>query len=223
MTRKTSSASTSSVVSSRRPASVVIHDNEELLRLAEELQSQEMALKGGQPKSSSASNLVRRNSSGYSSGGSRDRLSKTVPQSASKWPGTAAKVSSQVSQGPPGLTNGPARPPQSPIRSRSYKGVVNKVRAAESNLDPRRSSMCAVGEFRPRTAGTLTSRSQLESSKKIFGSGSKKGHHSEGQDKVKGQEKVTRRQKSHDGHSASDAKRAAFLQNRGPIQKKKLS
>ena len=229
VTRKASNASTSSAAG-RRPASVVIHDNEELLRLADELHSQEMRLEGPKSSSASTSNLVRRNSSGYSSSGSRDRLSKTagvpmasqVSQSGLKWPGRAAKVS-QVSQSPPKFTNGPpTRPPQSPIRSRSYKGatatVLNKVRAAESNLDPRRSSMCAVGEFRPRTSGTLTEKSQPrtaeESSKRLFGSGSKKC-------RPEGQDKVTRRQKSHEGHSASDAKRAAFLQNRGPIQLKK--
>ena len=42
-------------------------------------------------------------------------------------------------------------------------------------------------------------------------SGGKKGQQAE----VKGQEKVMRRQKSHE---SSEAKRAAFLQNRGPIQ-----
>ena len=206
VTRKASDASTSSA-GSRRPASVVIHDNEELLRLADELHSQGMRPEE-RPKSSSASNLVRRNSSGYSSSGSRDRLSKMAAvkasQSSSNWP-------AKVSQSPPNFTNGPARPPQSPIRSRSYKGatsaVLNKVRAAESHLDPRRSSMCAVGEFRPRTSATqTTNRSQVEASRRLFGSGSKKG-----QSEVKGQEKVMRRQKSHD---TSEAKRAAFLQNR---------
>ena len=135
--RKGSSASTSSAASSglRRPASVVIHD-EELVRLADELLSQEMALEGHpKPSSSPATNLVRRNSSGYSSSGSRDRLSKT-PQSASKWPPPPPVSTAKV---PKSATNGPApRPPQSPVRSRSYKGatstVLNRVRAAESSL-----------------------------------------------------------------------------------------
>ena len=206
VTRKASDASTSSA-GSRRPASVVIHDNEELLRLADELHSQGMRPEE-RPKSSSASNLVRRNSSGYSSSGSRDRLSKMAAVKASQ---SSSNWSAKVSQSPPNFTNGPARPPQSPIRSRSYKGatsaVLNKVRAAESHLDPRRSSMCAVGEFRPRTSATqTTNRSQVEASRRLFGSGSKKG-----QSEVKGQEKVMRRQKSHD---TSEAKRAAFLQNR---------
>ena len=187
VTRKGSNASTTSASSSRqRPASVVIHDNDELLRLADELHSQEMGLEGERPKSSSASNLVRRNSSGYSSSGSRDRLSKLAKsQGTSKWPAKGCPS-------PPATTNGPTRPPQSPIRSRSYKGatstVLSRVRAAESNSDPRRSSMC---NLRP--------------------SGGKKGQQAE----VKGQEKVMRRQKSHE---SSEAKRAAFLQNRGPIQ-----
>ena len=213
--RKGSSASTSSAASCglRRPASVVIHDNEELLRLADELLSQEMALEEGhQPSSSSsATNLVRRNSSGYSSSGSRDRLSKT-PQSASKWPPPPPVSTSKVSQVPKSATNGPApaRPPQSPIRSRSYKGatstVLNRVKAAESNLDPRRSSMCgAAGEFRPRSSGTLTKRE----SSAAAGKGVLK------KDQLQLPEKAAikgmRRQKSHD---ASEAKRAAFLQNR---------
>ena len=209
VTRKASSASTSSAASSglRRPASVVIHDNEELLRLADELLSQEMALEERPQPSSPATNLVRRNSSGYSSSGSRDRLSKT-PQSASKWPPPPPVSSAKVSQVPKSATNGPApaRPPQSPIRSRSYKGatstVLNRVKAAESNLDPRRSSMCgAAGEFRPRSSGTLTRESAT-------GKGVLK------KDQVQLPEKAAkgmRRQKSHD---ASEAKRAAFLQNR---------
>ena len=209
--RKGSSASTSWAASSglRRPASVVIHDNEELLRLADELLSQEMAREEGpQPSSSSsATNLVRRNSSGYSSSGSRDRLSKT-PQSASKWPPPPPVSTAKVSQVPKSATNGPApaRPPQSPIRSRSYKGatstVLNRVKAAESNLDPRRSSMCgAAGEFRPRSSGTLTRESAT--GKVVL----KKDQLQLPEKAAKGM----RRQKSHD---ASEAKRAAFLQNR---------
>ena len=213
MARKGSSASTSSATSSglRRPASVVIHDNEELLRLADELLSQEMALEEGpQPSSSSsATNLVRRNSSGYSSSGSRDRLSKT-PQSASKWPPPPPVSTAKVSQVPKSATNGPApaRPPQSPIRSRSYKGatstVLNRVKAAESSLDPRRSSMCgAAGEFRPRSSGTLTKRESAATGKGAL----KKDQLQLPEKAAKGM----RRQKSHD---ASEAKRAAFLQNR---------
>ena len=209
--RKGSSASTSSAASAlRRPASVVIHDNEELLRLADELLSQEMALEERPQPSSPATNLVRRNSSGYSSSGSRDRLSKT-PQSASKWPPPPPVSTSKVSQVPKSATNGPApaRPPQSPIRSRSYKGAtsvaLNRVKAAESKLDPRRSSMCgAAGEFRPRSSGTLTKRE----SSAAAGKGVLK------KDQLQLPEKAAkgmRRQKSHD---ASEAKRAAFLQNR---------
>ena len=201
--RKGSSASTSSAASSglRRPASVVIHD-EELVRLADELLSQEMALEGHpKPSSSPATNLVRRNSSGYSSSGSRDRLSKT-PQSASKWPPPPPVSSAKVSQVPKSATNGPApRPPQSPVRSRSYKGatstVLNRVRAAESSLDPRRSSMCGA-------AGKLTRESAAAGGKGV----SKKDQLQVPDKAAKG---MMRRQKSHD---ASEAKRAAFLQNR---------
>ena len=210
VTRKASDASTSSA-GSRRPASVVIHDNEELLRLADELHSQGMRPEE-RPKSSSASNLVRRNSSGYSSSGSRDRLSKMAAVKASQ---SSSNWSAKVSQSPPNFTNGPARPPQSPIRSRSYKGatsaVLNKVRAAESNLDPRRSSMCgAAGEFRPRSSGTLTGRESAAAA--TAGRGVlKKGQLQPEGGQTEKAAKGMRRQKSHD---ASEAKRAAFLQNR---------
>ena len=66
--------------------------------------------------------------------------------------------------------------------------------------------MCgAAGEFRPRSSGTLTSR-ESAAGKGVLKKGQLQPEG--GQDKaVKGM----RRQKSHD---ASEAKRAAFLQNR---------
>ena len=188
----------------RRPASVVIHDNEELLRLADQLHSQE-ALE--QSKSASATNLVRRNSSGYSSSGSRDRLAKTAAADA--------KVS-QASQSVPKVPT--------PNSSRRYKGAAT-VAGAESKLDPRRSSMMArVGEFRPRASVTLTSRSsgslppgQNGGQGRVADGGKKHllGGGGGGKKSPEVRAKVTYRQKSHEQHAAvSDAKRAAFLQNR---------
>jgi hypothetical protein len=222
----------------KRPSSVVIHDNEELLQLVDQIHLKEMEeemkkMAVEQPKASSSgaaglpsASLVRRNSSGYSSGSCGERPRANVNRSGPQLqPTTAGRVM------PPG--GGCGAGPPTPARKGS---VMSKVRQAESEPN-RRSSVSVVPQQRGtgmqhgrfQTVPTETAAEPKRSEAKthgssrihfgsIFGSSVEKSKRNslshQQQPSQQQQDKPSKLPKKQQSQDSSQEKRVAFLQAR---------
>ena len=235
-------------MSQRRPSSVLIHENEELLRIADELHirdltreaeekmaaAKERALQTRKPSGTTA--LVRRNSSGYSSGGSNSHLNRTakskVPAPAS---GKAVTLSKLETRKATASSKNDRRGSVTPTNMSSSPTSVSGAKPLAFNFpqNPRRSSMMVnvdmatpngLGKAKPISPTKLNSqgKSSRMSFGSIFGSGSNKRNSLIGGGQTpnspstgsRGFAKRFDRQVSQQSNYSNDEKRAQFTQVR---------